>query len=340
MKLLKIAGILTIVLLLFSCVTTSGSSTRRPGWMDDKHSLYPEKDYMVEIGQGASLKDAKRNAAASLAQIFKTSIKVETTVQTRYKEFSSGGSVQTSEETNFDENITQLADQELINVNFGESWTNELGQVHVIAYIDRQETAQIYRGRIMENDQTVRSFLSRSGEQSSLLRKYAYLDAAYVVAQANRGLREQLEIINMMMSRTVMMSYDLDDIRNSRRELAQSMTFRVFVENDVTGNVSAVIADELTSLGFVIDPAGLLSVSGSVSLETVKLDNKYENMKYYLNIDIADEQGLPVVSLEENDRVSAMSLSDVENRAYLEIEKVVKKELVGKLIDYFDSFVQ
>jgi len=340
MKYIKTVGILAVALLLSSCITMTGSSSRRPGWMDDKYSLYPEDDYMVEIGQGASLKDAKRNAAASLAQIFKTSIKVETTVQTRYKELSSGGSIQASEETSFDENITQLADQELINVNFGESWTNELGQVHVIAYIDRQMTAQIYRGRIQENDQTIRSFLGRFEVESSRLRQYAYLDAAYVVAQANRVLKEQLEIINLMMSRTVMLTYDLDDIRNSRRETAQNMSFRIFIENDDEGKVEALIAEELTSLGFTLDPLGLLSVQGALSLEKVELDNKYENLKYYLKIDITDEHGSPVVSLEENDRVSALSDSDVRNRAYVEMEKALKKELVGKLVKYFDSFVQ
>ncbi|MBN2658215.1 MAG: LPP20 family lipoprotein [Spirochaetales bacterium] len=340
MKIVKIAGIAVLLLLLFSCVTTSGSTGRRPGWMDDKYSAYPESDYLVEIGQGSSLKDARRNAAASMAQIFRTSIKVETSIQTRYKEFSSGGSVQSSEETDYNENIIQLAEQELINVNFGESWTNELGQVHVLAYIDRHETAQIYRGRIMENEQTVNSFLSRAGKQDSLIRKYAYLDAAYVVAQANRNLMEQLEIINLMISRTIMISYDMDEIRNSRRDTSQSMAFRLFIGNDDEGKVSSVIADELTSLGFVVDPAGLLSVTGSLLFEKVELDNSYENLKYYLTIDVVDEQGRPVVSLEENDRVSALSLSDVRNRAYLEIEKAIKKELIGQLTEYFDSFVQ
>lgn len=326
--------------LLFSCVTTGPSPSSKPAWVDNKYSAYPESDYMVEIGQGSSLKDAKRNSAAALAQIFKTNIKVETSIQTRYKELSSGGSVQASEETNFDQNITQLADQELVNVNFGESWTNDLGQVHVIAYIDRNETAEIYRGRIMENSNTVRSFLSRSAEQNSLIRRYAFLDAAYVVAQANQNLKDQLEIINLPISRTVMMPYDLDGIRNDRRESAQAMSFRMFIENDDEGKIAAVLTDELTSFGFAIDPTGILSVTGSVSFEKVELDNKYENMKYYLTVNITDEQGVPVVSLEDNDRVSAVSVSDVKNRSYIEIEKVIKKDLMGQLVAYFDSFVK
>lgn len=336
----KIMAIIAITGLFLSCLSTPGTISRKPGWVDDKYSIYPEKKYMVEIGQGASLKDAKRNAAASLAQIFKTSIKVETTVQTRYKELASEGNVQSSEETNYDENITQLADQELVNVNFGESWTNDLGQVHVLAYIDREKTAQIYRGRIMENDQTVASFLTRSKDQSSIIRKYAFLDAAYVVAQANDNLKKQLEIINLPMSRTVMLSYSLDEIRLDRIEAARAMTFRQNVTGDNEGRIAALVSDELTSMGFSVDPLGVLSVTGSLSFEKVELDNKYENMKYYLELNVSDEQGIPVVSLEENERISATSVSDVKNRAYVEIEKVIKKELTDQLIAYFDGFVK
>lgn len=335
----KITLLLIAIGLLASCMTGPTPSSR-PNWVDDKHSMYPEEEFMVEIGQGSSLKDAKRNGAASLAQIFKTSLKVETTIQTRYKELSSGGTTAVSEETNFDENITQLADQELINVNYGESWTNDLGQVHVLTYIDRQETAQIYRNRIRDNGDTVSRFLSESSRQDSRIKKFAFLDAAYVVAEGNRVLVEQLEIINLPMSRTVMLSYDLDDIRSRKREAAEAMAFRLNIENDGEGKVAAVLSDELTSFGFSINPAGDLAVSGSVRLEKVELDNKYENMKFYLTINIVDEMGVPAVSMEENDRVSAVSASDVVNRAYIEMEKMIEKELMDQLTEYLDGFVR
>lgn len=325
--------------LLISCVTAPSPSSK-PKWVDDKYSAYPENDYMVEIGQGSSLKDARANAASALAQIFKTSIKVEMTIQTRYRELSSGGSVQASEETNYDENITQLADQELVNVNFGESWTNDLGQVHVIAYIDRKETAQIYRRRIMENGDTVGKFLGEAGRQQSRIEKYAFLDAAYVVAETNRTLIEQLEIINQTMSRTIMLSYDLDNIRNMKRDAARNMSFRLSIAGDDEGKVSAALSEELTANGFSIDPRGVLEVNGSVAFEKVQLDNKYENLKYYLVINMVDEKGIPVVSMEKNDRVSAVSASDVKNRAYVEIVKVIGKELMKQWTIYLDSFAK
>jgi LPP20 lipoprotein len=335
----KIIVISVLLMVLAACASTP-SSSGKPGWVDNKYSKYAESQFMVEIGQGSSLRDAKRNAAAALAQIFKTSIKVETTIQTRYKELSSGGSVEASEETNFDQDITQLADQELVNVNFGESWTNELGQVHVLAYIDRQVTANIYRERINGNSSTVSNFISRSGEQSSIIRKYAYYDAAYVVAQTNQMLIEQLEIINLPISKTIRKPYDLNDIRDNRKETAFAMAFRINIENDEEGKITSVLTDELTSFGFSIDSAGGLSVTGSILFEEVKLDNDMSNMKYYLTVNIEDENGVPAVALEDNDRISAISESAVKSLTYREIEKVVKKDLIGQLIKYFDSFVQ
>ena len=335
----KIIVVTALIAFLASCASAPSPSVK-PGWVDNKFSKYAEEEYMVEIGMGSSLRDAKRNAAASLAQIFKTSIKVETTIQTRYKELASGGSAESSEETTFDQDITQLADQELVNVNFGESWTNDLGQVHVIAYIDRQVTANIYRDRIEENNSTVRNFISKSGSQSSLIKKYAYFDAAYVVAQANQMLMDQLEIINLPIRKTIRTPYDINDVRDDRKEAAFAMAFKLNMENDTEGKVTAVLTDELTSFGFSIDPSGILSVDGTISFEKVELDNDYENVKYYLTINIEDENGIPAVALEDNDRISAVSESDAKNRAYLEVEKVIKKDLIGQLVDYFDSFVE
>jgi len=340
MKRIILSAAALVVLISCASAPASRSTSGRPGWVDNKYSKYPEANYMVEIGQGSSLKDAKRNGAAALAQIFRTSIKVETNIQTRYKELASGGSVEASEETTFDQDISQLADQELVNVNYGESWTNNLGQVHVLAYIDRQATGNIYRDRIRENGSTVMNFLSRSGEQSSLIREYAYFDAAYVVAQANQVLLEQLEIISLPMARTMTIPYDLNNIRDQRKDAATSMAFRVNIENDTEGKVASVIRDELTSFGFSMDSQGILTVSGSVSVEKVVLDNKYENIKYYLTINIEDENGIPAVSLESNDRISAVSESAAISRSYLDIEKKVKKDLIGELIEYFDSFVK
>lgn len=335
----KIIVLICLIYMLVSCATTS-SSTGGPAWVENKYIKYPEAEYMVEIGQGSSLKDAKSNGSAVLAQIFKTSIKVETTIQTRYRELSSGGSVRASEETDFDQDITQLADQDLINVNFGESWTNEYGQVYVLAYIDRQETAAIYRERINRNNRTVSTFIGKSAGQDSLIRKYAYLDAAYVVAQGNRVLFEQLEIINLPVSRTVKAPYSFDHLRNSRKDTALAMTFRINIENDSEGKITSVIADELSFIGFTIDPLGIIDVSGSIAFEEIELDNDYENMKYYLTIDIRDENGISVAAIENNERISAISVTDVKNRSYNEIEKTVKKDLVGRLTSFFDSFVE
>ncbi len=340
----KILILLITIFFVLSCVSSpsavgSGGESK-PEWVDNKHSIYSEAEYMVEVGQGASLKDAKRNGAASLATIFKTSIKVETNIKTRYKELSSGDSTEVSEETTFDQDISQLADQELVNVNYGESWTNNLGQVFVLAYIDRQATGNIYRDRIGKNSSTVMDFLNRTSVQSSKIREYAFYDAAYVVAQNNQLLLDQLEILNMVFRKTLSIPYDLNEIRNSRSEAAVNMGFNIQVEGDVDQKVVSVIKDELTAFGFSIDPAGTLSVSGDVKLEKVELDNDYKNVRYYLNLNIQNEEGIPVVTIEENNRISAVSESDAENRAYLDMEKIIKKELIGELVSYFDGFVK
>ena len=131
----KCSFIVIVLIYLISCTSTPSRSIR-PEWVDNKYSKYADAEYMVEIGQGSSLRAAKGDGAAALAQIFRTSIKAETTIETRYKELASNGSVQSSEETSVHQDIVQLADQELINVHYGESLSNDSDQVRVLSLFD------------------------------------------------------------------------------------------------------------------------------------------------------------------------------------------------------------
>ncbi|MDC7239983.1 MAG: LPP20 family lipoprotein [Spirochaetales bacterium] len=347
MKLKSRLLLLILPLAFLSCATSglsSGSSSSggsKPQWIDDKHSLYPNDQYLVEIGEGNSLKGAKQDAKASLAQIFRTTIIVDSTVSTRYRDLSDGKTILESEmETTSDESITQLSDETLINVHFAESWTSDLGRVFVVAYINRMETGNIYRQRIDQDGMTANSLINSSAGEDSLLRRYGYLDAAMVMDAKIQSLRDQLDIIYQPFARTVMLPYDSSELRNLYGDTAKEMVYSINIEGDREGKVEAVVSQVLTDRGFSVAGGAdaSLAVFGRITMEEVILNNDYSNLRWTLFLEMVNEEGDIVVSMDEKKRETAISLTEAEARAYRSMEDAMQKSFLGSLEDYFDSF--
>ena len=343
MKSKRLLTALLLAGLLLSCATGGSNQSggkRKPAWVDDKHSAYPNDKYLVEIGEGSSLKSAKQNGQTSLARIFKTTIKVDSTVSTRYKDLSDGKTILESQmETTSDESITQLSDETLINVHFGESWTNDVGRVYVVAYIDRMETANIYRQRIDQDAARADLFIRKSASQEDLLRRYGFLDAAVVMDRSIQAMREQLEIIYQPFARAVMLPYNPGELSSRHADTAENMVYSILVNGDENGKVAAVVSQVLTDRGFsVSENSARLSVTGSISMEEVILNNDYKNLRWNLFMEMRNEKDEIVVTMEEKQRETAISLEEAEARAYRSMEEMMKKKFIGALESYFDSY--
>ena len=339
----KILVLLGTILILASCATGGGNSSskgRRPDWVDDKHSVYPDDEYLVEIGEGSSLKKAKQDGIAALTQIFRTTVKVDSTVLTRYQDLSDGDEIlESSMETSVDESITQLSDETLINVHFGESWTDDMGRTYVAAYINRMDTAMIYRERINQDSERTRYFMDESAGQSDLLRKFGYLDAATVMDKNSQMMLEQLEIIHAPSSRMIMLSYEPDELNSLYNNTAKEMLYSISVDGDMDGKVTNTVAQVLTGRGFsVTDGTGNLSVTGSVSVEDAALNNGYENVRWFLYMEMRNEAGEVVATMEEQQRETGISKEAAVAKAYRSMEEMLQKKFIGDLERYFDSF--
>ncbi len=330
-----------ILMILASCATGGGSSGgRRPAWVDDKHSVYPESEYLVEVGEGTSLKDAKQNGLMSLSQVFRTTVKVDSTVRTRYVELSDGKKSQgASMETTVDDQITQLSDETLVNVHFGESWTDDMGRTYVIAYIDRLETARIYRQRIQEDANRTAYFIKESARQDDLLKKFGYLDAAVVMDKNSQMMLDQLDIIHSPSRSSIMLDYSSAELYSLYSDTASLMAFDISILGDEQGKLSAMVAQVMTGRGFALaEDRANLHVDGKISVEDANLDNGYENVRWTLFLEMKDQSGKTVVTMEEQKRETGISRDAAVSKAYRSMEEMLQKKFIGDLERYFDSF--
>ena len=73
-------------------------------------------------------------------------------------------------------------------------------------------------------------------------------------------------------------------------------------------------------------------------MEDANLDNGYENIRWTLFMEMRNEAGDVVVTMDENKRETGISREAAVSRGYRSMEDMLQKKFIGDLERYFDSF--
>lgn len=335
---------LAIVMLMVSCITVelprssvAAAADAAAGDGGNQNNIYSDEDYLTAAGTGDTVRDAQDDAIAALARIFSTRVKVDTNVTESYRSLISDDSEYSEKEVELIDSINITANQELINVKFSEAESDDLGRVHVIAYLDRSETGAIYQGLIRKNNTRLENFRERSRSATGKLAAYAYIQASYTIALANEGLIEQLRIINPDMLGIPLSS--LADIEVEYRELQSGVDFRIEIEGDDAGQVEAFIAGVLGRFGFVTSTDALLAISGSLDLIPSSSD-KYETIIWTLIMNLVDEADRSIASVEATNREQGLDQASARALAMRTIRQTIEAELAGQLFAYLTDLAK
>lgn len=335
---------LSLILLLAGCasVPSSGraSGGSQPSWITDIDSAYPPNQYLATLGEGDSLSKAQAKAAANMALIFESRIKVDTTIENRYADMRKQGVLTSvTDETRVTDKISQLSDQTLSNLKFGESWTDSMGTVITAAYLNRVETAELFRKRIEDQTHILLRLKENGADENTKIEKYAYYDSAFVIAMSNEVLLEQLDILHPKMADNLNLGYSLDDLKTVRTRAADALTFRLNFTGEDAAAIASAISDTFTDMGFSLSDNAELTATGSVSSEKIDRNNDYKNFKWYFSLEIVDETGLTIISIDESGISASTSESAAKSRINVDIQKVIDKELPRQFNAYLSSFL-
>lgn len=350
--------ILIIIIIFASCVSEPSSSdpaeTKNtpatepketkggtpPQWILNPYNQYAEADYLAALGEGDTRRDAESNAAGSISRIFQTSVQVDSTAIQRYNEIAKDGGYQTESERSITETVNLQSQQTLINVQYGDVFIDDTGRYFIIAYINRAQTAQIYNEKINKNSEAVVNFLNSSRQSSGVLKKYAYIDAAFLFSTNNELLLNQLSIISPGYKETIAMPYNHNDLLMERTKIAEQMIFSINIANDTDNKIANIITQLLSSRGFAVtDAFSPLAIAGNVLIEPVQLNNGYENVRWTLTVDMKDETGNILVSFNKDQRETSVSQQQAIALAFNQMESKIESDFLGEFTKYLDSFV-
>lgn len=341
-------GAILVVVGLISCATgpaptgdtATGGGEDLPEWYLNPQSVYPDDVYLSAVGTGDSRRDAEQQAMASLSQIFESEIRVDSRTQERYRELATAEGNLSESEVQLAQSTNIRSNQTLLNVQYGEAAVDDMGRVHAIAYIERVPTAQVYRNLIQKNADQVASFLEQSRSSGSVIRRYAFLSAAGVIASGNEVLINQLDIIQPGFSQTVPLTYDYDRILQERVDLASEMRVSIAIEGDEGGRITDVIREALSEERFPVgSQSPTIEITGRVNLSPLELSGDFKSVSWVLTLDMSGPDGSSLVTYNNEDRASGVTLDSARAFAYQDMEEAVADDFVGAMRRYFDGVV-
>lgn len=327
------------ILLLTSCAAHAKKKKGRPKWLQNPKLKYSEQKYLSAIGQGDSRKVAENMAAANLAKIFKSVIVADETISQRYQELTKGDEFQYEEETNVAKNVNIRSKQSLFNVQYGESYVDNLGRVYVIAYLNRMKTAQIYEAKIEKNAEKIAYYLNNELNTDNLIEKYASLNAASIISLTNEALQEQLQIIFPSALEILELNYDHQQLMQEAAQLSKKIGFSIDITNDPEEKLQILLKEMFTDLGFTLNNNPILKVKGNASFQKTDLKRDLVFIRYELQLELKDNSGNTIAALSEKGREGHVSASEAKARAIRTLSRKIKGKFQKKVINYFDTLI-
>ena len=318
------------IILLSGCAS---HSTKHPAWLINPQINYPETEYLVAIGEGDTRRAAENNAAASLARIFESRIHAEDTLSERTTE-ERGNINRLDQRSELQTKVQIESEQELLNIQFGENYTDTHGRIHVAATIPRAETAAIYRERIGENEKHLLLLISLSDTASDPIARYAFRRTAVRKALENDRLIAQLDIIHPGARTRLKLGYDPQTLYSETASAAQKITFAV----NLTGAGGDALRETLTGMGFSEkDNAPSLAFSGDVTFEETDLKRgALVFVRYRYQLETRTQNQQLVMALNNSRREGHISFKEAAARAKRSLRRELQTEVSRELGDYFD----
>ncbi len=327
-------------LLILSCVLLVAKKNEEPEWLNNPKSIYPDAMYLSALGEGDTRLAAENDAAGNLSRVFESRIKVDQTYRERYQELTRGATTEAQSLSEMDRNVGVQAEQTLFNIQFGESYSDKTGRVHVIAYLDRLRTGEIYNSKIEENANQINWYLDKQKSTDDALTKYALQNAAVIVATNNQVLMEQLRIISPNMAEFIQLPYDLNELQTTLKDMGKNMRISIAIKGDQDDKITNTLKEMLSEAGFSLGDNGVLKITGEIGYEKVNLgkdDQKF--VRWEITVDLNDQSGENLIHYYEKGREGHISYPEAMERSVREIEKKLKKQFIGKLNDYIDGLV-
>lgn len=308
-----------------------------PKWLADPTIRYNKNLYIVSLGSGSTRKIAEKDALARMALIFESKVNVNNTLIKNYEE-RTNEDVSTLKKIVLTNDKTHISSkQNLINVKFGESYTDPNHSIHVLAYIDRMETIEIYNKKIIENDNRFLFYLNKGMAYLDPIKKYSYIRAAFQISKENEKLLNVAAIINPGFVVSPKGLHEYPSIKDKMLTQARKVTFSINITNDEDYVLSKSLKQLLTELGFVVKKNALLTISGKFNIHNLTLPRKGKFANWNLSLDLFNNRHNLIFSTTKDGREGHITKIGAWQRCKRSAKHYILNNYYSKILSYFDE---
>lgn len=342
---IQLHRLLTVFLLVglsLSCnaqqqtIRSNSANTTVPNWVNDPGSEFSERQFLMAVGSGDNLADARSDAMLNLAQIFRSQIEGTQNLYTEFAETTRNKTDFTSRETiRLMNNIRVGANEELMNTEILKSEVGSDGSYYVLAGMNRAASERVYLQEIENNYQKIRNNKESSMQAASYIQKLTLLKENVLLARINENLNNQLEILSPGSNDNETAINAVSDTRSQFEEAQENavIVLTIDTENSVVRDaVAAVFQNE----GFIIGNENpILSVEISYVAEEANLNrDDAEFVIWDLAINVSEtSSGKEYNTFSTRGRDGALSLNDAYKRAEFSASKEIESKFSRFLND-------
>jgi hypothetical protein len=307
--------------------------------MTNLDAEYPEAKFLAAVGSGDSRRGAEDDATGALARLFTVNVKVDSVAQQRYAELVKGDTAYTESEKAISQTVGTQASEQFVNLRFSDPYTDERGTTHVVAYIEREPTAAIYRGLVQKDLAKLEDFLDRASLMPGALQRYAFYDAAYSIGSNAERMIGQLRIIHANTARMLESQLDLKKVASARDSEAGKLTYMITIVGDTDKRLAGILRKTLEGLSLAYQERGSLMVKGSWSVNPITVNPQFKSVQWTADISLYDESGAAIATYARQSRENALSEAQAATLAYREVEKSLNRDFLKSIQDYLTRIV-
>lgn len=184
-----------ILALLMACAYCFADSV--PSWVIKPEKDFPSRQYIRSIGEANTVKAAKAAALAEISLFFEAKTEVVTQAVKKSCEIIEGDKQFFASSKSFGQLVNIKSNADFFCVNFTDSYYDVKHDKHtVLAYIDKNEAAEIYRTRIAALLESVDSLMAYAKKESEpFLAGSALTKAKTLSALAEQYIKAETVIV-------------------------------------------------------------------------------------------------------------------------------------------------
>ncbi len=253
---MKIKKLLLVIFLTLSLAGFNLFAKQSPDWVSGFSGKYPEQTYLLGIGLGDTLDEARSAARAEISKVFKAKVmqsskdtKQETSIQQNNKNQTSG-SMKTELETSV------FTEEVLEGVEITETWLDEKNKTYyALAVLNKTKTRALLAGQVAEQEEIIQSQFELAKKMTTALEEIKALNAVIHAFEKKETLLAKKRIVDPVAIPEIPSSPSLTEVKKQKEEALKKIVFVVeVIKDEANSNLKDVIGEVITKMGFKVSP--------------------------------------------------------------------------------------